>query len=556
LPFFKNKIKICFSLFFVLVFVFLFSSQVFAAVRVQVTADILNVRSGPGTNYDKIAQLVKGDLSLWVKTEDDWVQVTLPGGETGWLNMPYVKVLAEDNIPAYVESLGSVVNVRSGPDTTYAKISQLQPGEELMVLSASGDWYKVAIDASKTGWLANWLVQEAGAASAGGSGDASGGIETVLGIAKGTVTTDNLNVRSGPDTTYAKIGQLNTGDSINILASSEGWYQIQTGSLSGWVSVDYVTIDGTEIASVAAPAKTELTWDESGSPLGTASISWQTTSFGWQITIESSDYIGYVTQKEAKKLTIITDVTLDGELSPLDQVLVSSTLSGGSQNRLVLSWQDNVYCSFSANQEQNRITILLSTSALVGRTIVVDAGHGVINSNGIVDPGALGYTGLKEATVNLAVAEYLAVLLKNSGANVIMSRTGNTYLDLAERAYLAEASGADVFISLHCNSNVASANGTSTYFYAPVGGAYDRDARQLLANCVQNALLVAAGRANFGVRESNFAVLRNTYRPAVLVEMAFISNREEESLLATDQFRQLLAQGIFNGLQNYFVKID
>ena len=80
--------------------------------------------------------------------------------------------------------------------------------------------------------------------------------------------------------------------------------------------------------------------------------------------------------------------------------------------------------------------------------------------------------------------------------------------------------------------------------------------RSLLANTVQEALIDAAGRANYGVREERFVVLRETDMPSILVETAFISNPTEESLLNSSSFQEKLAEGIANGLKNYFEKID
>ncbi|MEG1662316.1 MAG: N-acetylmuramoyl-L-alanine amidase, partial [Clostridiales bacterium] len=93
----------------------------------------------------------------------------------------------------------------------------------------------------------------------------------------------------------------------------------------------------------------------------------------------------------------------------------------------------------------------------------------------------------------------------------------------------------------------------SVWYHAPLNDpSYNRQRVLLLSNSMQSALLQAGGRANYGIYEANFAVLRASAMPAVLVETAFLSNNQEAALLANDGFRQQLAVGIVNGLTDYF----
>src|SRR5690606_37535935 len=138
------------------------------------------------------------------------------------------------------------------------------------------------------------------------------------------------------------------------------------------------------------------------------------------------------------------------------------------------------------------------------------------------------------------------------GATVIMTRTGSTTnLDLAGRARIANDNNADIFVSIHCNSSTNPAiSGTSTYYYAPqdsVLGA-QRAARQRLATLVQRELVAQLGRRDIVILAANFAVLPETTVRSILVETAFISNKEEEQQLATEEFRAKAARGIANGI--------
>lgn len=196
----------------------------------------------------------------------------------------------------------------------------------------------------------------------------------------------------------------------------------------------------------------------------------------------------------------------------------------------------------------------LSKPSLRGRKIVLDPGHGTDPQG--PDPGAIGPTGVKEKDVNLAIALKLAQLLRAEGAQVYLTREGeSTPLSLAEPAYYANNLGAEVFISIHSNASLNPAvGGTSTYIYAPRGTALEgqREERLRLVRCIQESLVAALGRRNIGVLEANFSVLRNTRMPSVLVEVAFISNPEEEKLLNDPAFQAKAAAGILEGLRKYF----
>lgn len=169
--------------------------------------------------------------------------------------------------------------------------------------------------------------------------------------------------------------------------------------------------------------------------------------------------------------------------------------------------------------------------------IFIDPGHGGAN------PGAVSSNGLREADVNLDVAFRLGRLLKARGYDILYSRTEDVTVGLKERADLANEWGADYFVSIHCNSNVNPVyTGTSTYYYRE-GSTSSR-----FAQTVNNALVAMIETKNLGIMQANFAVLRLTRMPAILVELAFISNPYEASLLATPSFRENCAVGIANGI--------
>lgn len=172
--------------------------------------------------------------------------------------------------------------------------------------------------------------------------------------------------------------------------------------------------------------------------------------------------------------------------------------------------------------------------------IFIDAGHGGTN------PGAIGINGIEEANINLDVALRLGRILENRGYEVKYSRTENINLSLTQRSAMANQWGADYFISIHCNSNTNPIyKGTSTYYYRPNSTA------ESFARVVNTALVEQIGTPDLGVFSANFSVLRRTTMPAILVELAFLSNPQEAALLATDTFRENCAIGIANGVSEF-----
>lgn len=173
-------------------------------------------------------------------------------------------------------------------------------------------------------------------------------------------------------------------------------------------------------------------------------------------------------------------------------------------------------------------------------TIVIDPGHGGDR------PGAC-YEGIMEKDIDLAVSLKLVSILQNQGFQVIMTRSTDVEIGLYERADLANAAGADVFVSLHSNAaeNRPDYQGIYTYYHP----SSNRGAR--LAQAIQTPLCQITGGIDRGIKDADFVVLRETDMCAVLVEMGFMTNHEELMNLTDDGYQQLLAQGIAQGIVDY-----
>ena len=130
-----------------------------------------------------------------------------------------------------------------------------------------------------------------------------------------------------------------------------------------------------------------------------------------------------------------------------------------------------------------------------------------------------------------------------------MTRTTDTDVTHQQRCDIANNSNCDIFVSIHCNSHEdESAHGTETYYYpGSVNGLNSLD----LAKRVQSELVKQIGLTDRGTKSETYYVLKHTKMPAVLTEIAFISNQSEFNLLNDSAFRQKAAQGIANGILRY-----
>lgn len=170
--------------------------------------------------------------------------------------------------------------------------------------------------------------------------------------------------------------------------------------------------------------------------------------------------------------------------------------------------------------------------------ILIDPGHGGD------DPGAVGAGGTRESEVNLAIALKLQEALQARGVNAVLTRTGDVSLDLASRARMVDQLGAQALVSVHANSHdVSSALGLETYYRTSISQPFAQQIHQVLVSDLQ--------RPDRGVREARLFVLRHPTIPSALIEAGFISNPEEEGLLADRDYQKKAAEAIAKGITSY-----
>ena len=209
---------------------------------------------------------------------------------------------------------------------------------------------------------------------------------------------------------------------------------------------------------------------------------------------------------------------------------------------------------------------LFAGTARLPRTIVIDAGHGG------QDTGTRNHAlKLDEKVFTLDVARQLAALLEREGYTVVMTRTDDRFVSLAERAEIAQRAQADLFVSIHFNSVEKSpaVRGTETFILTPryqrstgenVSSHSDRTVQRgnvadawnaVLGFQMQRQLLERLGTFDRGLKRARFAVLRLVECPAVLVEAGYLSNDDEARQLATPAYRTAIAEAVANGIAAY-----
>lgn len=473
--------------------------------EVSINVPSLKVRSGPGLTFDIIGVVGQTDKPTVIGKENDWLQIKF-GNSSGWIASWYTTSKTIEMTNKQVVSKVNKLNVRTEPSLSSAVIGQLQEGSQFTAYKTEGDWIEIAFNNQK-GWVHSEYVTIVDQ------------VEKEEPIKENTsskelfiVSVDVLNVRSRADLSSKNIGQVSRNQSFPILDKDHNWVKIKLeNGKKGWVYSFYGNY-------AAQPTTTKST-----NTIETIKILYNGTNLRSQSTT-SSDVVARVDAGETFKISEKVDDWYKIELTNNTFAYVASW---------VVSSNDSSSTTIKepvANREKG---------TLKGLTLVIDAGHG---GN---DRGTTGALGTDEKDITLLTAELLSSKLQAAGANVIMTRESDVYVDLRKRVSISHQAVADAFISLHYDAiENSSVRGFTTY--------YMYNYQKELASYVHKGLGDMISLSDRGIQPGNYLVLRENKQKAILIELGYLSNATEERQLTTEQFREQATHGIYNGIINYF----
>lgn len=206
--------------------------KVFADDDIRETTAALNLRSGPGTGYSVIAVMPKGTRVTVLSVSGSWAKV-IYGSKEGYAHTSYMTKVTTQTMVTTAN-----LNMRTGPSTSYSVIRVIPNGAEVKVISTNSGWAKVIYAGSEGYASLSYLKTPSTLPSTG---------ETIM------VTTANLNMRTGPSTSYSIIRVIPNGAEVKVLSTANGWARVVYGGSEGYSSLSYL-----KLKSTSPPTSTDV----------------------------------------------------------------------------------------------------------------------------------------------------------------------------------------------------------------------------------------------------------------------------------------------------------
>lgn len=403
-----------------------------------------------------------------------------------------------------VEVQASILNIRTGPGLAYDVTAQVKRGQRLTIISERNEWYQVRISDNQVGWVASWLVKNAEVSAT------SNQVATVL--------DNNTPIYQSNNDSSTQLSTISANTYVTILYSENGWYQIKYKSSVAWIKQSAVKVSNQVESN--AQTETEMTTNNSDAT---------------QVVVIDVDNT-HLREAPNTSAAIVTNLTKQSTLTYVKTVnRWYEVKTNDGKTGYLASWVVTLKDKSTSSSAMPKVA-----SNLAEATIVLDPGHG---GN---DSGALSQSDKYEKTYTLQMANAIAARLRSAGANVVLTRSGDSYVSLNDRAHTSNKLSADAFISLHFDSSASndSASGVTTYYFNK-----SRDGK--LASSLNNQL-AALPLANRGIEYGNFEVLRDNTRPSVLLELGYINNKKDFNQISASSYQQTVANSVVNGLTAYF----
>ncbi len=455
------------------------------------------ITNGTGKTYLPNSTVTRSQFSLFVaRAKSEKYRLELP--------VKGVTVPDTSQVIGLVKVTTDGLNIRKSTDSTSTTniVGKVNTGGKLSVYAVEGNWLKV----SYKGAYAYIFKQYAEFLDADGN---------ALGAVEKEVTTKNaVNLYVKPTSSAKVISTIKANVKLPVYKTVGGYYLTQVNGLPGYVVANSTTDTIEEEKPNPNP--------DPGTP-----------------PVTSGDVLGRVT---------VANLNVRSQSNSTSAVLFKLNKGEYVQvNSISGYWAEITYNGQTGYVHKSYLKLLnQSAKPLQNRVIILDPGHGG------KDPGTVKGS-VSEKSITLKVSTQVKQLLENAGAKVYMTRTGDTYPSLQDRVDFTQANYGEIFVSVHVNSAAnSSAQGTETYYAISTGDMYQEDID--LATFVNNQIVNNLNMKNRGVKQEQYYVIRNMVIPSILVELGFLTNTEDHNKMTNDQYVNLFAESIYNGILQYYKK--
>ncbi len=455
------------------------------------------ITNGTGKTYLPNSTVTRSQFSLFVaRAKSEKYRLELP--------VKGVTVPDTSQVIGLVKVTTDGLNIRKSTDSTSTTniVGKVNTGGKLSVYAVEGNWLKVTYK----GAYAYIFKQYAEFLDADGN---------ALGAVEKEVTTKNaVNLYVKPTSSAKVISTIKANVKLPVYKTVGGYYLTQVNGLPGYVVANSTTDTVEEEKPNPNP--------DPGTP-----------------PVTSGDVLGRVT---------VANLNVRSQSNSTSAVLFKLNKGEYVQvNSISGYWAEITYNGQTGYVHKSYLKLLnQSAKPLQNRVIILDPGHGG------KDPGTVKGS-VSEKSITLKVSTQVKQLLENAGAKVYMTRTGDTYPSLQDRVDFTQANYGEIFVSVHVNSAAnSSAQGTETYYAISTGDMYQEDID--LATFVNNQIVNNLNMKNRGVKQEQYYVIRNMVIPSILVELGFLTNTEDHNKMTNDQYVNLFAESIYNGILQYYKK--
>ncbi|MCR8850566.1 SH3 domain-containing protein [Rossellomorea sp. SC111] len=496
-----------------------------------VLPETLNVYNKASTRSSTISSLKKDDIVKVHKEINGWCNIS-SGDITGWVY--------QGLLPIHQKVTSNGANLYNKPSTRQTIVNVLNKGTDFIIIREINGWYQIETK-DYSGWVYSTHI------------DDNSNVTLNPVNKQAIISTESPTYMYDKPSTRQNIIYTIPGNSeVAVLGEINGWYLVDSAGKKGWTYKNIIFKEQiTNAANVVIYEKPSTR--ENIETVLSSGVEFTVIEElnGWY-KVKMNNMIGWIYHSHIETgtdLPIVKGISISDNITVTKDQGSNSTSIGVINKGMIIDIIREVegYYYIKLNSQYGwapSSSIILSergNTSILGKTIVIDAGHGGHDS------GAIGrYTRVFEKSLNLTTANLLAEKLRNHGANVILTRSTDVFLELSERATISKQNAADAFVSIHYNMNTSTLpNGIETYYY-------NQFVDKSLALVVQQNIINHTGFYDRDIKFGDFHVIRENSRPSILVELGFLSNMHDEYEVQTSNFQDNATDGIINGLISYF----